>query len=695
MNAVSGRLSNVRRVIAMALVVVGLPATTLLAVPLVTVSASSALTVPPYWVSATPTSGLIDGQRVTITIKSDPTFPIYQVEARVCRAGVTYQPSSGNRPNADFELGGLNCPSDPITSSADVTSVDANVLTQAQTDKGNPMSIRVGAGTTSWPVGNPTSSITCDSENPCTLVVEILGGPGATWVPWTTTLTYRIDDPVLGCGGPADGAITSGGSDRITDAWVAWTLAECHRPGRLGAAAKASFVGEGSAIENYRAGLLDLGYTAAGDDATVGLIAPDSASKPRASVPVPIALNATVIAVAGGFRQDGQKLNYGPIKLTMAEAASLIGGGTQSMSPFLNEITKRNPELGASFFDYSSSVQIAAYADAEATSYFGSQLFSTQQREAFRVPDQPTFGSDAGKYRGADSNFALADPSYAGALNLLTGRSSLSKTMTGISPSSSGGVWFLTDQATAQSLGLTTVELENANGVFVGPTPESMAAAVPTMKTDAQGYLLPDPNANVGPSEVQPYPLTFVEYALAPTTPLADSNNVCRTNSQTMLVTWLNYLTGPGQSVLPAGFQPLTPSLLAQASAAVQRVGVASPASPCTGSASGTSTTTTTIAPVVASADTATNYNNSYSPSQFSTPRSSAGLTSGPGTVVAKTDNVTLAAARGPVPDYVGGSLANRLSAGLAIVGIIVMTAFAALATSRRLARSKFGRSTP
>jgi hypothetical protein len=74
---------------------------------------------------------------------------------------------------------------------------------------------------------------------------------------------------------------------------------------------------------------------------------------------------------------------------------------------------------------------------------------------------------------------------------------------------------------------------------------------------------------------VQPYPLTFVEYALAPATPLVDATCTPRAGSQALLTTWLSYITGPGQKILPKGFEPLPPALATEAATPVAEVGTA------------------------------------------------------------------------------------------------------------------------
>ena len=135
----------------------------------------------------------------------------------------------------------------------------------------------------------------------------------------------------------------------------------------------------------------------------------------------------------------------------------------------------------------------------------------------------------------------------------------------------------MTDYATALLLGMTPVQIENANGVFVGPTAESMAAAVPTMKKTDDGRLMPDFSSVPNIDGVQPYPLTYVEYAVAPTQKLVDSKCVERAKSQGLMSTWLNYVAGDGQSKLPAGYLPLTDDLKTTAATAIAKVGSEAP----------------------------------------------------------------------------------------------------------------------
>jgi hypothetical protein len=97
---------------------------------------------------------------------------------------------------------------------------------------------------------------------------------------------------------------------------------------------------------------------------------------------------------------------------------------------------------------------------------------------------------------------------------------------------------------------------------------------------------LPNPNTTGSTA----YPLTFVEYAMAPAQPLLNTDCSPNTQSQQDLADWLDYITGTGQTELPAGMAPLTPALAAQAKTAIAEVGQ----SPVTGSCAGSGTTPTT-----------------------------------------------------------------------------------------------------
>ena len=145
----------------------------------------------------------------------------------------------------------------------------------------------------------------------------------------------------------------------------------------------------------------------------------------------------------------------------------------------------------------------------------------------------------------------------------------------------------MTDAATAAATwgGLDDFALQSSDSLsatpsdatYVAPTESSMQAAAANMTAQPDGTSLPDPQG--GPVDgVEPYPLTYVEYAIAPAQPLLNADCTADTAAQTALNEWLTYLVGQGQKELPAGMAPLTSSLATQAQAAVAEVGTATPA---------------------------------------------------------------------------------------------------------------------
>ncbi len=106
------------------------------------------------------------------------------------------------------------------------------------------------------------------------------------------------------------------------------------------------------------------------------------------------------------------------------------------------------------------------------------------------------------------------------------------------------------------------------------------------MTAQTDGTLLPNPDGGAV-NGVEPYPLTYVEYAIAPAQPLLNSDCTANTAGQTAMKQWLTFLVNQGQDDLPAGMAPMPSSLVAQASADIAKVGAAAPA--CTPTAAGAS----------------------------------------------------------------------------------------------------------
>src|SRR5262249_46952341 len=148
---------------------------------------------------------------------------------------------------ADFTPTGGNCPTAPVSSSAETAVVrgfSSHIVEAAQSATGATLTYKVGVGVVTWTTGlTTTATLTCDPTNPCVLVAE-LTLTGGNLVYWTTPLTFADSNALSACGGLATGIVSSGGSDQLSDAWAGWTQAFCQLPGAAGAPTRGSFSGE-------------------------------------------------------------------------------------------------------------------------------------------------------------------------------------------------------------------------------------------------------------------------------------------------------------------------------------------------------------------------------------------------------------------------------------------------------------------
>lgn len=538
-------------------------------------------------VSVTPSTNLSDGQSVQINVKTTTGYTLSGVIVRLCRHGAKLQPSAlgAAQPNDDFTL---NCPFLAVSSSAQAEADDfGGSLVNASTAGGETFLYAVGTGVVTWHAKDGSSqTLTCDTQNPCDVGVEVWVGPTGqppAWQPVLQPITYANNDPIAGCGGTANGVLSSGGSDRMTESWINWTLGECVLPGRKGAATRSSFLGEGPAVSSFAGGGLDLAYTAGGYDSVMGLLGSGQLTGgPRPAVAIPIALNATVLAVREDQNVNGHQVPITSLQLTAADIAAILNSQSGE-SAVDGEIIKRNPQLGAVFgprYQQLADPAAVAYPVADSNSWYMTRMVTELAPSAWVVPAAPLafFGQDAGKQRGVVAALGLASPSFIHAINLVNGRPPIQKIIVGADPTQQGGLWLLTDMETASKFGMTPAQVETAPGskVFVGPTAATMMAALPTMAADSNGVLIgADPKALAAKADPAVYPMTYVEYALVPTQPLLNDDCTTRDASQALLKGWLKYLTGAGQSQLPAGMVPLTSGLQTAAAQAIAQVGAA------------------------------------------------------------------------------------------------------------------------
>jgi hypothetical protein len=648
-------------------------------------------------VSVTPSSGIHDGDTVTVNIKATDPLHVHTALARLCRAGVQYQGSTQNQPANDFRQGGPNCPLTAVSTSGDASVIDNDTFVYAPQPGGESFQFRVGSGTVKWNdfrTPDVENTLACDSDHACVLVIELLVGvtdASPVWQPFPVPITYAVGDPLAGCGGPAAGALTAGASDRMTDAWINWTIADCKLPGRTGATSRTSFVGEGEAVDQFALGSLDFAYTAGGYDDAMALseaidpAAPDGGR--RKAVAVPVAVNAAVIGVGGGYFANGKKAPFREIRVPVTQLAKMFGGGPNNITP--TDISNTNAGLGAGgVFNVAGAFQVAGFPEAEAFSWYMTRLFDSLAPADWKVPDLPTAGAARNLPRGNNAALALADPSFATFVDLLSGRPTIRKSLFSLSVSQ-GGAWLLTDRASARSFNMEPVEMPNADGEFVPATPETLRAGLATMSEDPQGVLISDPTATAKQNGVTPYPATMVEYALVPAEPLLNDDCSARASSQQLLTQWLTYITSAeGQSALPAGFVPLTPELQAQAAARIAEVGAAPTTGACAAEApvdtpaptvdSPTTTPAVTTPTMPASSSAPT------SPSRRQSSSSSPTPTTAPAEVQStESSSGTNTAELVATPAYRGQGSPSSVGSVLALIGIVLLGSAAAFATSK------------
>ena len=530
---------------------------------------------PLYTIEVTPTSDLVDGQAVSVVIRAAPGRRVgVSGKLNVCRADTTYTTNDDLLPFV-----GGKCPDKPLSSSA-----SGPWPIRAYPDGSTAVAtVRVGTGRVEWgPAEDPTRfELSCDAATPCRLVLDfqIEGGPRV--IDSSVLLTFGDESPIATCGGVRPGALSTGGSDRMLGAWIDWTRSQCASEGAK-ASTQAVLAGEGEGHASFASGISDLTYSA------VGPTFPGEAEAGRASVSVPVALNAAVVGLLGGYGStdpdwpSAVPKPYRDVKVTVAELATLFGKG-----PFLFEATyitqlqQRNAELarGDSLTNPSKFNPLAP-AGGDAVTYFATTAFDTQAGDQWRTPPLNITGNPPDVPRGVHPSFALADPPFVSSLfELYSSQAQLRKTVAEneFKPYNYGPIWVLTDLATATRLGIPTVAVQNGAGEFVQPTAASLQAAATSLTEQEDGTFLP----NVGTTAAGAYPLTFVEHAVAPAEPLLDESCAARSDSQAVLTSWIGYLTGPGQSTMPAGLVPLTPALASAAAEARAEIGTAAPTGDC------------------------------------------------------------------------------------------------------------------
>jgi hypothetical protein len=553
----------------------------------------------PFEVAVTPTTALIDGQNVTVKLSGTAT-EVWSYKVLMCRGGVDYP---ANQP-VPIPINDRNCPASGISTSWIGATGGLGPGNFEVTD-----TVSIGTGTAAWRVNTTergpdgrliqeTVSATCDSANPCVLLVEVKRGSALVGVA-TVPLTFADEVAASGCQGRAPGVLRFAGPHRMPPAVREWNRGTCALPASPGLAVSGSGSGETDALEQFAAGTADLAYT--------GLGYPVAEPAQRPLVPVPVGINAAVLAVAGYYKETfespGRPID--DVRLTLDELNLLLNtdGTTVTSDDRLaaaHRIVERNhPALGpvnlgptattlyaAQLFPTAAGpARVVAPSEADAASWMMTRHLDSVLGNAWRVFDR---NADAweGTPRGAHASLAQASPPfpnlemYTGPVSLLKGKTLNTHSFFVLRGTASwetkGPAFVLTDLASARALDLKPVKIMRDEGAeAVGPTPEAMAAAAGAMTRDENGFLQTDP-ANVPDGA---YPLTFVEYVVAPQQALHvnQSTGTCtvRSDSQKLLHDWLTFTAGDTgqQTAAGAGLSVLTPALADDAREAITNVG--------------------------------------------------------------------------------------------------------------------------
>jgi hypothetical protein len=507
-------------------------------------------------------------------------------------------------------------------------------------------------------------SVNCLPSQPCTFALAIwtenVLTPGQIAVYFVGVPVSFVDSSAgLACTSPAAGQINSESPDRLGETITQLGIDAC-RSGYANSQGLTFNLGSGTSDDQalcaFAAGGVDLAYSGVGYGQQGSAFTPANcaggAAPQRSYVAVPIALNAVVLAHTANSQQPTPYRSFGTavsgypqLKITDAQFAQILsnGGyvdvsgsgpatsdsGTWGTSQLGRGLLALNPSLssgyqatcsGCAIVGAGSGVGVAATSGVDATTYLATRfLNAVAPTQLASAPDpSAAFPSEP---LGTVSNFGAPPPAYD--VQTYTGRSILLHYTT---PLSGTAWWALTDAATAAATwgGLDDFAVQTsdslsaapANATYVAPSTSSMQAAAATMTVQPDGTQLTDSQG--GPvGGVEPYPLTYVEYAIAPAQPLLNKDCTANTAAQTALHEWLTYLVGGGQQNLPAGMAPLPSSMTAQAQAAIAKVGTGAPDCAAALAAAGSNATSSGQTPSGAASTNSAGVSGGLSPSQY------------------------------------------------------------------------------
>jgi hypothetical protein len=446
-------------------------------------------------------------------------------------------------------------------------------------------------GDNDFPASPPrTNEVNCTPGHPCSLGFSYTYRPpggSITTVYDATSLSFTPKEPnsLDGCTAEKEGKFVDAlGPFRMVDSEIAWVRDRCG--GTKAPDLDLTVMDDVTARDTFRQGQGDVFFGAGG----VTSEEDTAAAAKRKAVPVPLGLNAMVLAVKGFYGAPSSSAGTAKrpatiddIKLTAKQFADLLIEPLTAFSngPYAADILATNPEPASIRSTLLDAVSVGAYSTPEVGHSLTTRYLANRAPDVWKYPDNVTYGNDRGKPIGELWRLDKLNPGNSSGMPLVGDRVGLSKMVDNdfggecinlsFTNATDGCLNFiLTDAATAAYFKLPVAKIENGAGQFVAPTAQSMAAAVGSMKPLADGSLVPDPAANVKDA----YPLTFLEYAYAPAeTKLNSSCQPVDADKLSLIKNVLTYTTGDGQRHLGEGLQTLPASMQDAATTAIGKIG--------------------------------------------------------------------------------------------------------------------------
>jgi hypothetical protein len=358
-----------------------------------------------------------------------------------------------------------------------------------------------------------TGSITCDAKHACSMLATTNG----------TNLVGAVAAPLAfgpspdSCPPPAVNGILGSGAATAYRAMYRWESTVCGPPSSLSVGYAVNNSVDG--LNSFGAGLTQFAITGP----TLPQTLPSTAPSYKYA---PVTASALVLGYRMYDRRGPQITN---LTLTPWLISQIFKGNIPNFA-VNQDITYLNPGV-----EFPGRTGIFARAEHSAEAHvLTSWLFATLGPGSWPAGVSDIFPEPPSGVTGATGSAAVGyhvvDP--------------------GTDWTGQGNIGFM-DSSTAAFYGLPTVKIRRSDGSIIAATPATIQQALADATTNADGTITPnyatlDPNA---------YPMPLVSYMTAPTKGIAPSQGAT-------LAAFLRYGVQTGQSSLPAGYVPLTPSLV-------------------------------------------------------------------------------------------------------------------------------------